>query len=198
MKFPDIKKNVDSRAAALLEYHVSLLGVGIEGFSHGEISYSRENEKTGNAISIGYGEKNKFMSKTYNLVFKIRIPNVSFGDSFKARLKFRGIKQIDAGFFEIKPEHDAAHTLLNDIVLMDKIIACAQKADIAVMTVEYSAGAETLTVQMIPYAGAFMWVKLPPVYYPLKLSAEEMQALYDLMRSMDKYLVGRLEDLEMQ
>ncbi|MDR3224734.1 MAG: hypothetical protein LBT52_00355 [Clostridiales Family XIII bacterium] len=193
MSLLDVKKNVDSRAAALLEYHLSLLGTDFGSFDSGTMAYVREDAKTGSAVSICYGEKNKFMSKTYDLIFKIRIPEVNLGDSFKARLKFRGMKQIDAGFFEIKPDHEVAHALLNDTELMDEIVTCSRQADIAVMTVVYSEGAEALTVQITPYAGAFMWVKLPPVYYPLKLKPEEMKALYALTGDVEKYLIRRIE-----
>jgi hypothetical protein len=189
----DIKKNVDNRAAALLEYHMSLLGAGA-GFSRKDnLTYERKGAADANGLLICYDEKNKFMTKTYNLAFKLRVPGVDLGDSFKARIKFRGMKQIDAGFFDIKPGHETAETLLNDPALIDAIVEAARKVDIATVTIEYSAGTEAITIQVVPYAGAFLWVKLPPVYYPLKLNQEEMNTLHTLLKKIEKYIHKKLE-----
>ncbi|MDR0596689.1 MAG: hypothetical protein LBG50_04030 [Clostridiales Family XIII bacterium] len=192
MSFPDIKKSVDSRAAALLEYHMSLLGESAAGFVQGSMSYSRERSDSGSSIKIGYDEKNKFMSKTYDLAFTLRIPEVELGDSFKARLKFRGMKQIDTGFFEIKPGNETADGLLNDAALVEEIVKCSRSVDLAVVSAEYSSGSRTLNVKAVPYAGAFMWVKLPPVYYPLKLNSGEMRALLGLMGGVERCLMRKL------
>jgi hypothetical protein len=184
----DIKKNVDSRAAALLEHHMSLLGAS-PGFSRkDELTYAREGGTDLTDFLIGYDVKSKFMTKTYNLLFKARIPNMDLGDSFKARIKFRGVKTIETGFFEIKPKREEAERLLNDPALIDLIVNAAREVDIAMITVEYSAGTEALTISILPYAGAFLWIKLPPVYYPLKLNEIEMNALEKLSRE----ITGRL------
>ncbi|MDR1042895.1 MAG: hypothetical protein LBL54_03225 [Clostridiales Family XIII bacterium] len=189
----DIKKNVDNRAAALLEHHMSLLGVGA-GFSRKDtLTYERNGAEDGNSLLICYDEKSKFMTKTYNLMFKLRVPGADLGDSFKARIKFRGMKQIDAGFFEIKPENKTAETLLNDPKLIDEIVETAQKVDIATIKAEYSAGTEAITITLVPYAGAFLWVKLPPVYYPLKLNQKEMNQLHTLLKKIEKHINKRLE-----
>jgi hypothetical protein len=188
----DIQKNVDARAAALLEHHMSLLGTA-SGFARKDgLTYVNE-KGTGSAdLSIKYDAKSKFMTKTYNLLFRLRIPDVDLGDSFKARIKFRGTKMIETGFFDVKPRHEVAESLLNDPSFIDMIVEAAHKVDIAVITVEYSAGAEAITVSILPYAGAFLWVKLPPVYYPLKLNEDEMIALFSLSKRIEGYINDRL------
>jgi hypothetical protein len=188
MAMPDIRKNVESRAAALLEHHMSLLGGGLGGFDGGGMSYARADEGAGVSSAIGYGRRDRFMTRTYDLSFSVRIEGADLGDSFKARLKFRGMRQIETGFFDIRPEHAEAERIFNDPRLIERIVGASRQVDIATVTAEYSAGTETLTVKVVPYAGAFLWVKMPPVYYPLKLRADEMRALVDLLGQIEDYL----------
>jgi hypothetical protein len=103
------------------------------------------------------------------------------------------MKMIETGFFDIKPKHEFAESLLNDPSLIAIIVNAAREVDIAVIKVEYSAGTETITVSILPYAGAFLWVKLPPVYYPLKLNEDEMIALFRLSKEIEGYINDRLE-----
>jgi hypothetical protein len=178
-----INRAINGRAARLLDDHVEKLGSLASKFTPENGAYYYE-IADGDTMRIGYNPTKKLLTKTFNLEFVHRIESVDFPDDFKGRIKFRGMKEIDAAFFSLAKKNGRIEKILNDPKIIGKILKYARKVDLAYIRLEYIKRNGALTLTVVPYSGAYMWVKIPPVFYGMKLRDDEVRSLYALTKEV--------------
>jgi virulence-associated protein VapD len=180
--------NITKRADRLLEEHMGMID-GERGVfeKQGGGYYLKCENDDASLLRIGYAESNRFLSRVYNMEFKNIITPVDFPADFKARIRFRGFKEIQGAVFVTDPKDRWAAGLLNDARLPAMISEIAGHVDVAALKLEYIAKNKTLTLSVIPYAGAYIWVKFPPAFYGMRLKKEEMRQLLHLTQIIGAY-----------
>jgi uncharacterized UPF0146 family protein len=124
---------------------------------------------------------------------KILIGNIDIGKDFSAKIGFKGQTRITNAIFKIKNSTKKIDSLLNNETLLNYIIDIAGKVDIAKMKMDYFGRSKTLAIKIYPYGGAMLWLKIPPIYFPIKLHDNEMKALYALMQKVGNYFCDSRE-----
>jgi len=187
----NINENIEKRANALLDSHIGILGADAACFVSTANGYERR-DKDGNVdLYIGYAPKSKLLTKIFNLELRKVVKNDLFERSFSAKIKFRGSRKIESASFELIRPNSKIEEQLNDPEMLEEVTELAQKVDVSTLTLDYSKANEKLTIVLMPYAGAFLWIKFPPVFYPLKLTGEEMKCLCSIIDIIgEKFAVG--------
>ena len=181
--------NIRQRAVKLLDGHMDMLDTRFGDFTPMDGAYYQENEVSGDFFTIGYRENNKLLSRVYNLEFRLVMPGLDFPSDFKARIRFLGFREIRDAAFVVETKDRSAEGRLNDSGLLSPIAAAAREVDLASVRLEYIRRSGVLTLSVMPYAGAYVWVKFPPAFYGMRLKKEEMNALCRLTAT----LCSRLE-----
>lgn len=167
---------------------MSLLGNSIRDFNRvDKIAYDINKKDV--FYRFSYNEDSKFLTKTLNMECKIIISDITFNNDFNAKISFKGQTKIINALFDIKGSDETIDNTLNDSKLIDTIINTTTKVDIAKILVSYYARPKTLEIKIYPYAGALIWIKVPPIYFPLKFYGDEMNELYNLMKKIGGFFV---------
>jgi hypothetical protein len=132
---------------------------------------------------------NKFLSRTYAMRFTLKLTNpkgsvgfagISDGD-FDARCVFSGMTSVDAVYFKVlKGNKKAVRELLEVSAITEAIISVSRKVVIARIDVRYDSVADVLSIDIAPYAGAYVWIKFPPFSRAIPLRPEELRAIASL------------------
>jgi hypothetical protein len=139
-------------------------------------------------IDCGYEIGNKFLTKVYCLYFRLTLDECEFADDFEARCEFLGgINIKDVIFRRRKGSSPEIEALCDDRALADSICGAAGKFDIETIYVRCNRALGTLSIEIKPYAGAFVWVKFPPLTKQIPLRSDETAALCDLANFMEKH-----------
>jgi hypothetical protein len=64
--------------------------------------------------------------------------------------------------------------------LLGRMLSLFRDFDLEGMTMEYRKDSQELDVTIRPYPGAFIWVKIPPIYYDVRLKPEEVGKIYQI------------------
>jgi hypothetical protein len=190
-------RNITRRADRLMKYHIEMLnqmGNFFEPDGEGYLSYDSGSE---DYLRVGYNKSKKMLSRTFNLEIKQVIKNIEFDDSFKIKLRFQGLKEITGGKFVSEKGKDASsgyEALFNDSVLLDKICRLAKEVEMAYIRIEYIKRSNQLEIRICPYAGAFLWVVVPPVFYDMKLKKPEMESLIKMIGTLKDYVMSMVEE----
>lgn len=186
-------KNIYRRADRLLEYHIGLLVSKGKAFEKdGEAYYSFE-ESEEDFLRIGYTKTKKLLSRTFNFEVKQVINNIAFNDSFKLKLRFKGFKEISGASFVPEKGDQGYEAFFNDAQLLDRLWKRAKEVELAYVKIEYQKELNRLEIKICPYAGAFLWVVVPPVFYDMKLTDCEIQALMELAELLKSYINSMTE-----
>jgi hypothetical protein len=185
--------NIRQQAVRLLDNHMNMLDTRFGDFLPLDGGYCQENETSGDFFKIGYNENNKLLSRVYNLEFRLTMPGLDFPSDFRARIRFRGFREIQSASFIIDTKDKSADGQLNDPELLSLIVVAAREVDLASIRLEYVKRSGVLTLSVMPYAGAYVWVKFPPAFYGMKLKKEEMNALCRLTAAVCAWVEKRRE-----
>lgn len=192
-------KNITRRADRLMNYHVELLNKQGNNFQRdGEYFYSYDPESE-DYLRIGYNKSKKLLSRTFNLEIKQVIKNIEFEDSFKIKLRFQGLKEITGAKFVAekgKDTKDGYEDFFNNPALLEKIWKLAKQVEMAYVKIEYLKKINQLEIRISPYAGAFLWVVVPPVFYDMKLREPELATLLNMIGVMKGYVLNMAEEKE--
>jgi len=189
-------KNITRRADRLMNYHVEMLNqMGKKFERDGESFYSYDSNGE-DYLRIGYNKTKKMLSRTFNLEIKQVINNIEFDDSFKIKLRFQGFKEINGAKFvseKSKGMESGYEDLFNNGVLLEKIWKLAKEVEMAYIKIEYIKRSNQLEIRICPYAGAFLWVVVPPVFYDMKLKQQELVSLMKMIGVIKSYVLKMIE-----
>lgn len=171
-------RNIDRRAGKLLDYHVGLLRSQNKEFTLEGQSYYCRTEGGEDYIKIGYNKRKKLLSRTFNLEVSSILYDLDFPEDFSLKLRFKGFPKITGAFFQGQKASKKYESLFQRGHLMENIICQAKKAELAYVKVQHRKAARKTEITVCPYAGAFLWVIFPPVFYDMRLNKEEMDAVY--------------------
>lgn len=188
-------RNVYRRADRLLEYHISLLTSKGKAFEKdGEVYYCFEEDKD-ECLQVSYKTTKKLLSRTYNFELKQIFHNIDFDNDFQLKLRFRGLKEISGAIFVPEKGSEGYESYFNDAQLLDLLSKKAREVELAYVRIEYHKSKNQLEFGICPYAGAFLWVVIPPVFYDMKLTDCEIQALMELVELLKSY-ISRMSETE--
>lgn len=156
------------------------------------LCYYFENYSKYSWTKITYMSTKKLLSKTYFIDFTFVIDNLDMKDDWQAKLIFTGaIKMTGAKLKYISGDKLIINKLNEDLELMEGVLKCSKKVDIYSMTLEYVSRTRQLKVIITPYNGGYLWIKFPPVFYPMRLSTEEVYTLCELMNFLGKSFIKK-------
>jgi len=174
-------KNVTVRADRMMKEHLALFE---EYFG----SYEREGSRYcfdfngSTSVTVYYENDSKLLTKTFSTAVRITIRNIAMRKSWKARLNMSGKLKLEKLFLKAldQDSKDMADEFNGNTELLGKMLSLFRDFDLEAMTVEYRKDAQELDVTIRPYPGAFIWVKIPPVYYDIRLKPEEVRKIYQI------------------
>lgn len=181
-------KNVYRRADRLLDYHIGLLASTGKSFEKDGEAYYYFEESKEDFLRIGYTKTKKLLSRTFNLEIKQIINNIDFDNSFKLNLRFKGFKEINGASFVPEKGSESYEDLFNDAQLLDLLWHKAKEVELAYVKIEYRKRLNQIEIRICPYAGAFLWVVVPPVFYDMKLKDGEAKALIEIVDLFKSYI----------
>jgi hypothetical protein len=181
--------NIDRKAEKLMKEHVeNIVPLYGEFKKQGDWYYTEENEK-GDYVSAGYYFSKKLLTKVYNFQISLVLQNIDFDEDFSIESSFKGMVNIKDISFKVKGNRSCMAERLNkDKVLKKKICDIAKHIDLTNISLKYSMYDKELKISINPYAGAFIWLKFPPVFYGIRLKESEYKSLYKLLNYLKSYL----------
>lgn len=190
-------RNIEKRAGRLMDYHIEILNQLGNRFERDGESYFCYDPKSQDYLRVGYNKNKKFLSRTFNLEIKQVIRDIAFEDSFKLKLRFQGFKEINGARFVSEKEKGLSQgyeSLFNNNALLEKIWRLAKEVELAYVKIEYIKKINQLEIRVCPYAGAFLWVVVPPVFYDMKLKQQELDNLMKLVGVLKHYVLNMADE----
>lgn len=139
--------------------------------------------KSGQILTIRYYEDVKFMSKVFSTRITLELENIVMERSWKARLSFRGLKTISRLVWQpVKKSDQERIRFLNEWEgFNERLLSLCQSLDLITIELDYAKDARRLLVSILPYAGSYVWIKLPPAYCDIPLKPFEAEAIYEIV-----------------
>jgi hypothetical protein len=192
-------RNITRRADRLMNYHIAMLnqmGNNFERDGESFFCYAPDGE---DYLRVGYQKNKKFLSRTFNLEIKQVLKNIEFEQSFKIKLRFQGFKEINGARFVSENGKGFAsgyEELFNNPAFLETIWKLAKEVEMAYVKIEYNKKISQLDIRICPYAGAFLWVVVPPIFYDMKLRQPELDSLMKMIGVMKEYVLNMVEEYQ--
>lgn len=146
------------------------------------IGYYFEHYSQYSWTKITYMSSKKLLSNTYFLDFTFVMDNLCMEADWEAKLIFTGaIKMKGVKLKHIGGDRAIVDALNGDENFIEGLMNCSKEVDIYSMTFKYSVHARQLRVIVTPYNGGYLWIKFPPVFYPMRFSEEEVYHICELL-----------------
>jgi hypothetical protein len=181
-------KNVTVRAERMMRDHLSMFQ---EYFGDYEREGSRYcfvfDDNTG--VKVYYEDYSKFLTKTFSTTVKITVSNVTMKKSWKAKLNLSGKIKVERISLKAlnQDSRDMVDELNDNTELIGKLLALIKGFDLQAMTMEYRKDEQEMDITIRPYPGAFIWVKMPPIYYDIRLKPEEVKRIHEITELFSKF-----------
>lgn len=137
-----------------------------------------ENYSKYSRVNATYRSVNKILSRTYTIDFALVIDNLDMDDDWEAKLVFTGVMKTKG----IKLKHKSGDLVIIEHLnankaFLETLKKYTEKVDVFNMTFKYSRNAQELWISITPYNGGYLWIKFPPIFYPMRFSVEEIYNL---------------------
>lgn len=174
-------KNVTARADRMMREHLALFEKYF-GSCHREGSRYCFDLNAATEVKVYYEEYSKLLTKSFSTAVTITIRDVKMSKSWKAKLNQGGRIRVEKVSLKALDGDSAAivDELNDNTDLNARMLRLFKDFDLQGLTMEYRKDAQELDVTLRPYPGAFLWVKIPPVYYAVRLKPEEVKRIYDI------------------
>lgn len=138
---------------------------------------------SGEMLSVRYYEDSKFMSKIFSTKITLYLEDIRMEKTWQARLSFRGLTAINELLWQpLKREFKEPVSRLNTFYdFNSQLLKLAQQMDLVTIEARYTADTGTLKVDILPYAGSYVWIKLPPAYCDVPLKKFEVKTIYEIV-----------------
>ncbi|MEI3502683.1 MAG: hypothetical protein V8Q42_03130 [Anaerovoracaceae bacterium] len=133
-------------------------------------------------LKIGFEEEGKFAAKFFSTYIVLEMEDVHMNEAWEARLEFRGSMRItDLVWKPVKKDHRPVVEKLNLCAEFNsKLLDIAGSFDLVTVELKYLHDSKTLIVKIFPYAGTYVWVKIPPAHYEILLNKDEINCIYKI------------------
>ncbi|MFR2564904.1 MAG: hypothetical protein ACLS8Q_08310 [Anaerovoracaceae bacterium] len=134
-------------------------------------------------LKIGFEEEGKFAAKFFSTYIVLEMEDVHMNEAWEARLEFRGSMRItDLVWKPVKKDHRPVVEKLNLCAEFNsKLLDIAGSFDLVTVELKYLHDSKTLIVKIFPYAGTYVWVKIPPAHYEILLNNDEIDCIYKIV-----------------
>ena len=134
-------------------------------------------------LKIGFEEEGKFAAKFFSTYIVLEMEDVHMNEAWEARLEFRGSMRItDLVWKPVKKDHRPVVEKLNLCAEFNsKLLDIAGSFDLVPVELKYLHDSKTLIVKIFPYAGTYVWVKIPPAHYEILLNNDEIDCIYKIV-----------------
>lgn len=134
------------------------------------------------SLKIGFEEEGKFAAKFFSTYIVLEMEDVQMSEAWEARLEFRGSMRItDLVWKPVKKDHRPVVEKLNRCAEFNsKLLDIAGRFDLVTVELKYLHDSKTLIVKIFPYAGTYVWVKIPPAHYEILLKKDEIDCIYEI------------------
>jgi hypothetical protein len=174
-------KNVTVRADRMMKEHLTLFEEYFGGYEREGSRYCFDFDRN-TTVKVYYEDFSKLLTKTFSTAVRITVRNVDMRKSWKAKLVMGGKVKLEK--LTLKPlgqdSKDMTDEFNGNTELLGKMLSLFRDFDLEGMTVEYRKDEQELDVTLRPYPGAFIWVKMPPIYYDVRLKPEEIRKIYQI------------------
>lgn len=184
-------KIVIQKCKAMMEKQIILFQYIWGPFYHRKDSYYAYTSG-GNTVWVEQFEDAQFAAKTFGTKVTLLIGDVSMSRKWSARMSFRGNTRItDIIWVPDKKEYKEMVALVNNMGgLNAALLAAVRKIDLETINLSYSRDRQQLTVEILPYAGTYVWVKLPPAHCQIPLKSDEVQQIGEIVRIFEEVFAG--------
>jgi len=181
-------KNVTTRADRMMRDHLGL-------FEQYFGSYEREGSRycfdfnDDTLVKVYYEDYSKLLTKTFSTTIKITVRNVTMNKSWKAKLNLSGKVKVEKISLKALDQNsrDVVDKLNDNTELIGKMFSLFKDFDVQGLTMEYRKEEQEMDIIIRPYPGAFIWVKMPPIYYDIRLKTEEVKRIYEITELFSKF-----------
>ena len=134
-------------------------------------------------LKIGFEEEGKFAAKFFSTYIVLEMEDIHMSEAWEARLEFRGSMRItDLVWKPVKKDHRPVVEKLNLCAEFNsKLLDIAGSFDLVTVELKYLHDSKTLIVKIFPYAGTYVWVKIPPAHYEILLNNDEIDCIYKIV-----------------
>lgn len=173
-------KNVTVRADRMMRDHLALFEAYF-GSCERDGSFWRFTFNDTTELKVYYEENSRLLTKTFSITVKITVRSVSMKKSWKAKLDMGGLLRVEKVSLKAldRDSADMADKLNGNREFITGLYSLFRDFDLHGMAVEYRKGEQEMDITLRPYPGAFIWVKIPPIYYDLRLKPEEAGKIYE-------------------
>lgn len=141
---------------------------------------------------ITYVTKKKLLSNTYYLDFTFVMDDVKMNSDWEAKLVYTGnLTMKGARLKVLKGDDTVVNELNQNVNLTADLLKYSKAVDIFNMNFKYMAHAKQLKITLTPYNGGYLWIKFPPVFYPMRFSSTEVYAICKLLNILGTYFAKR-------
>ena len=132
-----------------------------------------------------YKAKTKLFSSLYSLKVRTIMTHVVMDENWNGSVEFTGRLSVKGARIKVKGEKKEMISILNkDEELMNGFVICNKCTDLLPAEIIYKKERTELEISIYPYAGAFICIKIPPVFYPLRMNKEEIYAICRLINML--------------
>lgn len=169
----------EKKALMLFEDHMKSFSNFLGSYRMGSDEYKAscyfENYSKYSRTKISYMVNKKFLSNTYFMDLTFIMDDLHMAADWEAKLVFKGtVKMTGAKLKHVGGEKAIVDMLNTNGGFFEKIVDFNKKVDIYSMTFKYNVHTAQLRIIITPYNGGYLWIKLPPVFYPMRFSMEEI------------------------
>ncbi len=181
-------KNVTTRADRMMKDHLGLFEKHFGSYERDGSRYCFDfNDDT--LVQVYYEDYSKLLTKTFSTIIKITVRNVTMKKSWKAKLNMSGKVKVEK--ISLKARDQDSRELVDELnkntELIGKMFSLLKDFDLQGLTMEYRKDEQEMDIIIKPYPGAFIWVKMPPIYYDIRLKPEEVKRIYEITELFSKF-----------
>lgn len=181
-------KNVTTRADRMMKDHLGLFEKHFGSYERDGSRYCFDfNDNT--LVRVYYEDYSKLLTKTFSTIIKITVRNVTMKKSWKAKLNMSGKVKVEKISLKARDQdsRDVVDGLNENTELIGKMFSLLKDFDLQGLTMEYRKDEQEMDIIIKPYPGAFIWVKMPPIYYDIRLKPEEVNRIYEITELFSKF-----------
>ncbi len=174
-------KNVTTRADRMMRDHLAAFEEYFGNYENDGSCYCFEyNENT--SMKVYYENSSKFLTKTFSTTVKITLQNIVMKTSWKAKLSLHGKVKVEKLSLKATDQDskEMVEKLNENAELIEKMLKLFKNFDLQSLSMEYDKDEVEMNILLKPYPGAFIWVKIPPIYYDVRLKKKEVERIYEI------------------
>ena len=180
-------KNVITKSTRMMRNHVAMFSEYLGDYEVVDSKYYFGDDSEW--VSLSYVTDKKLLTKIFAIRIQIVMHDIDMPETWKAKTQLLGsLKAEGIVLKESRKENTEIVRKINgDDRLMDYLFNISNDVDLQNIEMEYNKEERKIIININPYAGAFVWIKLPPIYYDLNLKKHEVETLIELLSSLKSY-----------